>query len=79
MLSRTLEDSGTLASVILPWGGAAIYLMGVLDVGIEYIPYAFLSFFSPMFAILFAFTGWFVWKVKPEEQQPVTVAESSEV
>ena len=30
VLSRTLEDSGTLSAPIVPWGVATIYVMGVL-------------------------------------------------
>jgi len=62
VLSRTLEDAGTLGTVIIPWGTSALYLMGVLSVGPGYIPYTFLSFLCPIFAIIYAFTGIGVWK-----------------
>lgn len=62
VLSRTLEDGGTLGSLIMPWGLLAIYAMGVLKVDISYIPYSLLSFIVPIFTILYAVTGFAVWK-----------------
>lgn len=57
VLSRTLEDAGTLGSVLVPWGIPALFLMGALSVDASFIPYVFLSLFSPLFAILYAATG----------------------
>ena len=57
VLSRTLEDAGTLGSVIVPWGIPALFLMGALSVDASFIPYVFLSLISPLFAILYAATG----------------------
>lgn len=39
VLSRTLEDAGTLSAPIVPWGVATLYVMEVLGCGTEYIPY----------------------------------------
>ena len=57
VLSRTLEDAGTLGSVLVPWGIPALFLMGGLSVDASFIPYVFLSLISPLFAILYAATG----------------------
>ena len=57
VLSRTLEDAGTLGSVLVPWGIPALFLMGALSVDASFIPYVFLSLISPLFAILYAATG----------------------
>lgn len=62
VLSRTLEDAGTMGSIILPWGTSALFLMKVLNVGPGYIPFVFLSFLSPIVAIVLAYTGFGVWK-----------------
>ena len=69
VLSRTLEDTSTLASPLVPWGASCAYLMSVLGVGLEYIPFSFLAIITPLFSILYACTGWFVWKAEPEEKE----------
>ena len=67
VLSRTLGDTITLGNVLIPWGGASLYLQGVLSVDASYIPYTFLSILSPIIAILFALTGFGVWKLSKQE------------
>lgn len=58
ILSRTLEDGGTIFAFLVPWSAAAIYTYGVLNVSaLEYLPYAFLCLLCPLFAILWAYTG----------------------
>jgi len=62
VLSRTLEDTSTIGTVIVPWGASALYLQAVLGVDLSYIPYTFLSYITPIFSIIFAFTGIAVWR-----------------
>ena len=58
VLSRTLEDGGTLFAFLVPWSAAAIYSLGVLGVSaVEYLPYAFLPILCPLFAVVCAVTG----------------------
>ena len=78
VLSRTMEDCGTLGGAMIPWHTNAIYLCGALGVTFaEYIPYLFMSFLAPVFALLFAFTGIAIWYVNedgeriPKEQAPI--------
>ncbi len=61
VLSRTLEDAGTLSAPIVPWGVATIYIMSVLGVGTEYIPYCWFIFIVPIFSMICAFTGFGIW------------------
>ena len=63
VLSRTLEDTNTIAAPLVPWSTATAYAMGVLGVGLEYIPYAFLGFLVPIFAIILAYTNIGIWKL----------------
>lgn len=70
VLSRTLEDSSTIGSAIVPWGPPGLYIQRVLDVGTEYIPYTYLTFFVPIFSVICAFTGIGVWKAKDAEELP---------
>ena len=54
-LSRTLEDSGTVTSVLIPWNTCGAYHSGVLGVGVgEYFFYAIFNWLSPMMTLLFA-------------------------
>ena len=54
-LSRTLEDSGTVTSVLVPWNTCGAYHSGVLGVGVgEYFAYAIFNWLSPFMTLLFA-------------------------
>ena len=54
-LSRTLEDSGTVTSVLIPWNTCGAYQAGVLGVGVgEYAIYAIFNYLSPFMTLLFA-------------------------
>lgn len=54
-LSRTLEDSGTVTSVLIPWNTCGAYHSGVLGVGVgEYFFYAIFNWLSPFMTLLFA-------------------------
>ena len=54
-LSRTLEDSGTVTSVLIPWNTCGAYQSSVLGVGVsEYFIYAIFNWLSPFTTLLFA-------------------------
>lgn len=54
-LSRTLEDSGTVTSVLIPWNTCGAYQSGVLGVDVgDYFVYAIFNWLSPFMTILFA-------------------------
>lgn len=54
-LSRSLEDSGTVTSVLVPWNTCGAYQSGVLGVPtLSYLPYAFFNIISPFMTLLFA-------------------------
>ncbi len=54
-LSRTLEDSGTVTSVLIPWNTCGAYQSGVLGVPvIDYFFYAIFNWLSPFTTLLFA-------------------------
>jgi len=59
VLSRTLEDGGTITSVLVPWNTCGATQSRVLGVPtMEYVPYAFFNFLSPFFSILFAYLNY---------------------
>ena len=54
-LSRTLEDSGTVTSVLFPWNTGGAYNAGVLGVAtVAYVPFAFFNLISPLMTLFFA-------------------------
>ena len=55
-LSRTLEDSGTVTSVLIPWNTGGAYNAGVLGVSTEsYAVYAIFNWLSPIMTLIFAY------------------------
>ena len=58
LLSRTLEDAGTLTSALIPWNTCGAFMATALMVSpIKYAPFAFLNILNPFVAIIIAFTG----------------------
>lgn len=54
-LSRTLEDSGTVTSALIPWNTCGAYHSSVLGVSVgAYLPYAIFNLISPFMTLLFA-------------------------
>lgn len=54
-LSRTLEDAGTVTSVLVPWNTCGAYHSGVLGVSVaEYFVYAVFNWLSPITTLVFA-------------------------
>lgn len=54
-LSRTLEDSGTVTSVLVPWNTCGAYHSGVLGVPVlSYFGYAFFNYLSPFVTLIYA-------------------------
>jgi NhaC family Na+:H+ antiporter len=54
-LSRTLEDSGTVTSVLVPWNTCGAYQSTVLGVDtMSYFGYAFFNYLSPFTTLIFA-------------------------
>src|SRR5690554_1969611 len=57
-LSRTLEDSGTVTSVLIPWNTCGAYHSGVLGVPVvDYFVFAIFNWLSPFMTLLFAAFG----------------------
>tara|TARA_Y200000002_G_scaffold71785_1_gene56182 strand:- start:971 stop:2404 length:1434 start_codon:yes stop_codon:yes gene_type:complete len=55
-LSRTLEDGGTVTSVLVPWNTCGAYHASVLNVAtLTYLPFCFFNLISPIMTILFAY------------------------
>ncbi|WP_026210460.1 Na+/H+ antiporter NhaC [Flexithrix dorotheae] len=72
-LSRTLEDSGTVTSVLVPWNTCGAAQSSVLGVATAvYAPFCFFCIISPLMTILFAYLNIKIRKI-PTEQQEIAV------
>jgi Na+:H+ antiporter, NhaC family len=65
LLSRTLEDSGTVTSALIPWNTCGATQSKVLGVDVlTYLPYAFFNLLSPIITILVAYLGIKIRRIK---------------
>lgn len=56
LLSRSMEDSGTLWSPLVPWSSCGAYHSSVLGVSVfAYIPFAFMNLINPIYALITAY------------------------
>jgi NhaC family Na+:H+ antiporter len=66
MLSRTVDDTGTVTSPLVPWNSCGAYMAGVLRVPtVEYLPFAFFNILNPIVSVAYAFAGFHVEHVPP--------------
>ncbi len=64
-LSRTLEDSGTVTSVLIPWNTCGATQAGILGVStLTYLPFCFFNIISPFMTMLYAIVGYKIRKIK---------------
>jgi Na+:H+ antiporter, NhaC family len=64
-LSRTLEDSGTVTSVLVPWNTCGATQSAVLGVAtMAYLPFCFFNIISPLMTILYGYLGFKIKKIK---------------
>ena len=64
-LSRTIEDTGTVTSVLVPWNSCAAYHSEILAINpIAYLPYCFFNIISPCMTLLFAYFNIRIKKLK---------------
>jgi NhaC family Na+:H+ antiporter len=67
VLSRAVEDSGTVTSVLVPWNTCGAYISGVLGVSTAaYFPYCFFNLLSPVLDVVYGFIGFKV----PQAAEP---------
>ncbi len=67
LLSRSVEDSATVTSVLIPWNSCGMTQATVLKVAtLEYLPYCLFNLISPLMSILIAAIGYKIAR-KPKE------------
>ncbi|MDO8968774.1 Na+/H+ antiporter NhaC [Algoriphagus sp.] len=68
-LSRTLEDSATVTSVLVPWNTCGATQASVLGVAtLTYAPYCFFNIISPFMTILYGYLKIGIHYYEPEEE-----------
>ncbi len=73
LLSRTLQDSATVSSVMVPWNTCAVAQAGVLGVScMVWFPYAFFCFITPVIAIIIAALGYKIRLLPTENGEAAT-------
>lgn len=64
VLSRTLEDSGTITSPLIPWNTCGAFMFGALALtSYDYIFYCFFNLINPVLAIIYAYAGFKIKKL----------------
>lgn len=72
-LSRTMEDTGTTLSPMIPWGVTGAFIVGTLDVAtFDYILYAPMTYLAIVFAFFYIFSGIGIAKVNKMEKEEET-------
>ena len=70
VLSRTLEDGGTITSPLIPWNTCGAYMYGTLGVHpFAYAPYAFLNLINPIIAIIYGYIGFTISPLDDKEDK----------
>ncbi|MBO0446478.1 Na+/H+ antiporter NhaC [Enterococcus ureilyticus] len=58
VLSRALEDSGTVLNSLIPWGVSGVFMASTLQVAtLDYAPFSFFILFCPILSIFSGITG----------------------
>jgi Na+:H+ antiporter, NhaC family len=71
-LSRSLEDAGTLTSVLIPWNTCGAYFSTILGVSTgAYLPFCFFNLLNPIIAIVVANLGWNIAKLDAPSDEEV--------
>ena len=70
LLSRSLEDGGTVTSVLVPWNSGGVVNSTVMHVPtLSYLPFAFFNLISPVMSVLVAYLNIKIRRYSKEEMQ----------
>lgn len=79
-LTRSIEDSGTLLSPLIPWNMGGSFVAATLGIAtLTYAPFAFACWLSPLFGLLWAFLNKFIPREEPSANKLGTTASINEV
>ena len=69
VLSRTIDDTATVTSPLVPWNSGGAYMAGTLGVStFAYFPYCFLNLINPIISVVYGLIGF---QVKRIEEPPL--------
>lgn len=72
-LSRQIEDTATVTSVLVPWNSCGAYAAGVLNVATAaYLPFAFFNWINPLVSFFYDLMGWQIHRVPVDTPFPPT-------
>lgn len=70
LLGRTVEDSVTVTSPLIPWNSCGMTQATVLGVPtFVYLPYCFFNYISPLMSILMAAIGYKIVRIKHKQEE----------
>ena len=79
LMSRSLEDGGTVTSVLVPWNSCGMTQSTVLGVATTiYAPYTLFCWISPLMSVIAAFVKQYVMKKEDQESDYVTISGQEE-
>ena len=71
VLSRSLGDSATVTSALIPWNSCGAFMAATLGVAtVAYAPFTFFNFLSPLISVVLAFLGVRMLKAPSAESKP---------
>jgi len=78
-LSRTLEDSGTVTSALIPWNTCGAYHSAALGVMTgDYFMYAFFNLLSPITTLIYGYLGFKVTRYTDEEMEAIKADDAAQ-
>ena len=77
LLSRSLEDSATVTSVLVPWNTCGVVQSTVLGVAtLSYLPYCIFNLISPLMSIFVASIGWKIRRLHDNNQSNINIKDN---
>ncbi|WHT49894.1 Na+/H+ antiporter NhaC family protein [Sporosarcina thermotolerans] len=63
-----MEDTATQSAALFPWSINSIFAAATLGVSpAAFIPFCFLAFITPVFTLIYGFTGFTITRIDSEE------------
>jgi NhaC family Na+:H+ antiporter len=80
VLTRSIETGGTMTSSLIPWNTCGATMASFLTVPtVQYAPFAFLNWSSPVVQAFYGFTGISIEKLSDEEYAQIMAAREAEL
>ena len=78
-LSRIIEDTATLGGPLIPWNSNAVFCAQTLGVSpLEFIPYCFLSWITPIISFIYGVTGFTMLTYTDDEIEELEIFDTAQ-